>query len=104
MTYPNDNQKGLALQDSQYFLVNNLAIEIFHKLQCFPLHISWEKKNFTAAFAEHVFNQIRGFGEYGFPESHADVASRRPVGWESSFEASASFAFASVADVLHYVL
>ncbi len=22
-------------------------------------------------FAEHVFNQIRGFGEYGFPESHA---------------------------------
>ena len=29
------------------------------------------KKNFTAAFAEHVFNQIRGFGEYGFPESHA---------------------------------
>ncbi|MEZ6090767.1 MAG: error-prone DNA polymerase [Pirellulaceae bacterium] len=23
------------------------------------------------AFAEHVFNQIRGFGEYGFPESHA---------------------------------
>lgn len=30
-----------------------------------------QKKNFTAAFAEHVFNQIRGFGEYGFPESHA---------------------------------
>ncbi|TWU57179.1 error-prone DNA polymerase [Rubripirellula reticaptiva] len=25
----------------------------------------------TAEFAEHVFNQIRGFGEYGFPESHA---------------------------------
>lgn len=23
------------------------------------------------AFAEHVFTQIRGFGEYGFPESHA---------------------------------
>ncbi|MCU0707050.1 MAG: error-prone DNA polymerase [Pirellula sp.] len=23
------------------------------------------------AFAERVFNQIRGFGEYGFPESHA---------------------------------
>ncbi len=22
-------------------------------------------------FSEHVFNQIRGFGEYGFPESHA---------------------------------
>ena len=29
------------------------------------------KKNFTPAFAEHVFNQIRGFGEYGFPVSHA---------------------------------
>ena len=25
----------------------------------------------TGEFAEHVFSQIRGFGEYGFPESHA---------------------------------
>ncbi|WP_372898385.1 error-prone DNA polymerase [Stieleria sp.] len=25
----------------------------------------------TGKFAEQVFNQIRGFGEYGFPESHA---------------------------------
>lgn len=25
----------------------------------------------TDEFAEHVFSQIRGFGEYGFPESHA---------------------------------
>ncbi|MFK8111983.1 MAG: error-prone DNA polymerase [Rubripirellula sp.] len=25
----------------------------------------------TGEFADHVFNQIRGFGEYGFPESHA---------------------------------
>jgi error-prone DNA polymerase len=25
----------------------------------------------TGEFAEHVFEQIRGFGEYGFPESHA---------------------------------
>ena len=25
----------------------------------------------TGDFAEHVFHQIRGFGEYGFPESHA---------------------------------
>ncbi len=25
----------------------------------------------SGEFAEHVFNQIRGFGEYGFPESHA---------------------------------
>ena len=30
-----------------------------------------QQKNFTLAFAEHVFNQIRSFGEYGFPESHA---------------------------------
>lgn len=28
-------------------------------------------KGMTGEFAEHVFNQIRGFGEYGFPESHA---------------------------------
>jgi error-prone DNA polymerase len=26
---------------------------------------------YTADFAERVFRQIRGFGEYGFPESHA---------------------------------
>ncbi len=25
----------------------------------------------SEVFAEHIFNQIRGFGEYGFPESHA---------------------------------
>jgi error-prone DNA polymerase len=28
-------------------------------------------KGLTAQFAENVFNQIKGFGEYGFPESHA---------------------------------
>jgi error-prone DNA polymerase len=28
-------------------------------------------KGIDAAFAERVFDQIRGFGEYGFPESHA---------------------------------
>ena len=28
-------------------------------------------KGLTAKFAENVFNQIKGFGEYGFPESHA---------------------------------
>ncbi|UHD15712.1 error-prone DNA polymerase [Thiocapsa bogorovii] len=28
-------------------------------------------KGIDAAFAEQVFEQIRGFGEYGFPESHA---------------------------------
>ncbi|MFO0839061.1 MAG: error-prone DNA polymerase [Phycisphaerae bacterium] len=26
---------------------------------------------YTRQFAEQIFNQIRGFGEYGFPESHA---------------------------------
>ena len=29
------------------------------------------KKNYTEAFAEQIFKQIEGFGEYGFPESHA---------------------------------
>jgi error-prone DNA polymerase len=28
-------------------------------------------KGIEAEFAERVFNQIKGFGEYGFPESHA---------------------------------
>ncbi len=28
-------------------------------------------KGYTPEFAEQCFNQIRGFGEYGFPESHA---------------------------------
>ncbi|MDA1018086.1 MAG: error-prone DNA polymerase [Planctomycetota bacterium] len=28
-------------------------------------------KGYAPDFAERVFNQIRGFGEYGFPESHA---------------------------------
>ena len=29
------------------------------------------RKGIDRAFAERVFDQIRGFGEYGFPESHA---------------------------------
>jgi error-prone DNA polymerase len=29
------------------------------------------KRGLTGEFAGQVFNQIRGFGEYGFPESHA---------------------------------
>jgi error-prone DNA polymerase len=29
------------------------------------------KNGYTHRFAEQIFNQIRGFGEYGFPESHA---------------------------------
>jgi error-prone DNA polymerase len=28
-------------------------------------------RGYPASYAEEVFNQIRGFGEYGFPESHA---------------------------------
>ena len=30
-----------------------------------------KQNGLTGKFAEQVFNQIRGFGEYGFPESHA---------------------------------
>ncbi len=30
-----------------------------------------KENDLSSEFAEHVFNQIRGFGEYGFPESHA---------------------------------
>ncbi len=30
-----------------------------------------KKTGLSESFAEHTFNQIRGFGEYGFPESHA---------------------------------
>ncbi|MDX1380833.1 MAG: hypothetical protein R3233_06915, partial [Xanthomonadales bacterium] len=29
------------------------------------------ERGYSEAFAEQIFNQIRGFGEYGFPESHA---------------------------------
>jgi error-prone DNA polymerase len=29
------------------------------------------ERGYTQRFAEQIFNQIRGFGEYGFPESHA---------------------------------
>ncbi|MCZ7585241.1 MAG: hypothetical protein M5R36_18945 [Deltaproteobacteria bacterium] len=29
------------------------------------------RKGITAEFAERIFKQIQGFGEYGFPESHA---------------------------------
>ena len=28
-------------------------------------------RGYPAEFAERCFNQIKGFGEYGFPESHA---------------------------------
>ncbi|MHC4549367.1 MAG: error-prone DNA polymerase [Planctomycetota bacterium] len=35
------------------------------------LVLRMERKGIAREFAEAVFNQIRGFGEYGFPESHA---------------------------------
>jgi error-prone DNA polymerase len=37
------------------------------------------QKGITEEFAERVFDQIRGFGEYGFPESHA--ASFAFIAW-----------------------
>jgi error-prone DNA polymerase len=45
----------------------NGAIERFHvKIVTGMLH-----NGYTREFAEQCFNQIKGFGEYGFPESHA---------------------------------
>ena len=35
------------------------------------LMVGMEQKGLSQQFAEQVFQQIRGFGEYGFPESHA---------------------------------
>lgn len=35
------------------------------------LVVRMEGKGIPSEFAERIFNQIRGFGEYGFPESHA---------------------------------
>ncbi len=34
------------------------------------------RRGYTRAFAERCFNQIKGFGEYGFPESHAAAFAR----------------------------
>jgi len=42
-------------------------IDQFHK----KLIDGMRKKGLSEEFAERVFKQIRGFGEYGFPESHA---------------------------------
>ena len=36
-----------------------------------PGRRAWSAKGIAREFAERVFEQIRGFGEYGFPESHA---------------------------------
>ncbi len=32
---------------------------------------AWSRTATTREFAERIFKQIQGFGEYGFPESHA---------------------------------
>lgn len=40
-------------------------------------------KGIEETFAERVFDQIRGFGEYGFPESHA--ASFALIAWVTSW-------------------
>ncbi|MDB5339149.1 MAG: dnaE2 1 [Planctomycetaceae bacterium] len=42
-------------------------IEKFH----LKLTQGMQRKGYTPEFSEQLFNQIRGFGEYGFPESHA---------------------------------
>src|SRR5690606_37925083 len=39
------------------------------------------KNNYTREFAERIFEQIKGFGSYGFPESHA--ASFALLTWAS---------------------
>jgi len=41
------------------------------------------KRNYTREFAEQIFNQIKGFGSYGFPESHA--ASFANIAYASSW-------------------
>src|SRR5262249_40829312 len=43
------------------------VIDQFHK----KLIEGMLANGYSAEFAERVFRQIRGFGEYGFPESHA---------------------------------
>jgi error-prone DNA polymerase len=45
----------------------NGAIERFHD----KIIDGMLKNGYTKEFAEQCFNQIKGFGEYGFPESHA---------------------------------
>src|SRR2546423_3419841 len=43
------------------------AIDLFHD----KIIKGMLANGYTREFAERVFEQIRGFGEYGFPESHA---------------------------------
>lgn len=41
------------------------------------------ERGYSADFAERIFSQIKGFGDYGFPESHA--ASFALLAWVSSY-------------------
>src|SRR5690606_3076115 len=41
-----------------------------HKMQTKMIE-GMVRRGYDRAFAENCFNQIKGFGEYGFPESHA---------------------------------
>ncbi|OXH82836.1 hypothetical protein CA830_34765, partial [Burkholderia multivorans] len=41
------------------------------------------ERGYTREFAEQIFEQIKGFGEYGFPESHA--ASFAKLAYASSW-------------------
>lgn len=41
------------------------------------------QRGYSEAFAQRIFNQIKGFGDYGFPESHA--ASFALLAWVSSY-------------------
>ncbi|HCU90480.1 MAG TPA: error-prone DNA polymerase [Gammaproteobacteria bacterium] len=45
----------------------NGGLDEFHDKLIDGMH----KRGYNSAFAECLFNQIKGFGEYGFPESHA---------------------------------
>ncbi|WP_240732401.1 MULTISPECIES: error-prone DNA polymerase [Dyella] len=47
------------------------------------LHAGMLKNGYTEAFAAQIFEQIKGFGSYGFPESHA--ASFAKIAYVSSW-------------------
>ncbi|MBP6018023.1 MAG: error-prone DNA polymerase [Burkholderiaceae bacterium] len=42
-----------------------------------------EKKGYATSFAESIYKQLQGFGEYGFPESHA--ASFAKIAYQSAW-------------------
>ncbi len=54
-------------------------LETFHR----RLVEGMRARGYPAEFAERIFRQIRGFGEYGFPESHA--ASFALLAWVSAW-------------------